>query len=272
MANIDRPGRLTQVPFHGPLSQARAAQLTERLTRNNPGTVLDIGCGWGELMLRILAAAPDATGVGIDIDDDDLARGRDGARARGLDARVTFARESGVGTARGPADLVLCVGASQALSEVQPPGHIAAALAVLRRLVTPGGRVLLGEGFWQHPPTAAELAAMWPGMTAGELLDLADIADLAVAAGFRPAWIETASETGVGGVRVGLSGRRGGMARHPSRSPRGRRDQAAGRRAPLPLAARLPRPPGLRLPHSGPGRLTGAPPVSAMRADRCRTG
>jgi len=194
MANIDRPGRLTQVPFHGPLSQARAAQLTERLTRNNPGTVLDIGCGWGELMLRILAAAPDATGVGIDIDDDDLARGRDGARARGLDARVTFARESGVGTARGPADLVLCLGASQALSEVQPPGHIAAALAVLRRLVTPGGRVLLGEGFWQHPPTAAELAAMWPGMTAGELLDLADTADLAVAAGFRPAWIETASE------------------------------------------------------------------------------
>ena len=194
MANIDRPGRLTQVPFHGPLSQARAAQLTERLTRNNPGTVLDIGCGWGELMLRILAAAPDATGVGIDIDDDDLARGRDGARRRGLDARVTFARESGVGTARGPADLVLCLGASQALSEVQPPGHIAAALAVLRRLVTPGGRVLLGEGFWQHPPTAAELAAMWPGMTAGELLDLADTADLAVAAGFRPAWIETASE------------------------------------------------------------------------------
>jgi cyclopropane fatty-acyl-phospholipid synthase-like methyltransferase len=194
MANIDRPGRLTQVPFHGPLSQARAAQLTERLTRNNPGTVLDIGCGWGELMLRILAAAPDATGVGIDIDDDDLARGRDGARVRGLDARVTFARESGVGTARGPADLVLCLGASQALSEVQPPGHIAAALAVLRRLVTPGGRVLLGEGFWQHPPTAAELAAMWPGMTAGELLDLADTADLAVAAGFRPAWIETASE------------------------------------------------------------------------------
>lgn len=194
MANIDRPGRLTQVPFHGPLSQARAAQLTERLTRNNPGTVLDIGCGWGELMLRILAAAPDATGVGIDIDDDDLARGRDAARVRGLDARVTFARESGVGTARGPADLVLCLGASQALSEVQPPGHLAAALVVLRRLVTPGGRVLLGDGFWQHPPTAAELAAMWPGMTAGELLDLADTADLAVAAGFRPAWIETASE------------------------------------------------------------------------------
>ncbi len=194
MANADRPGRLSQVPFHGPLSEARAARLTERLTRNDPGTVLDIGCGRGELMLRILAAAPGATGVGIDIDDDDLARARTGARDRGLSDRVTFARESGTGTARGPADLVLCVGASHALSDVQPPGHTAAALTVLRRLVTPGGRVLLGEGFWQRPPTAAELAAMWPGITAEELLDLAQIADLAVVAGFRPAWIETATE------------------------------------------------------------------------------
>jgi cyclopropane fatty-acyl-phospholipid synthase-like methyltransferase len=194
MENSDLPGRLSQVPFHGPLSEARATSLTERLTRNRPRTVLDIGCGWGELMLRILAAAPDATGVGIDLDGDDLTRGRVAAQARGLADRVTFACESGIGTTRGPADLVLCVGASQAVSDVQPPGHIAAALTELRRLVTPGGRVLFGDGFWQRPPTGAELAAMWPGITAEELPDLAQIADLAVATGFRPAWIETATE------------------------------------------------------------------------------
>ena len=194
MANADRPGRLSQVPFHGPLSEARAARLTERLTRNHPDTVLDIGSGWGELLLRILAAAPGATGVGIDIDEDDLARGRAKARARGLADRVTFVRESGIGTTREPADLVLCVGAAQALSDAQPPDHIAAALSVLRRLVTPGGRVLFGDGFWQRSPTAAELAAMWPGTTAAELPDLAQLADLTVQAGFRPAWIETASE------------------------------------------------------------------------------
>jgi cyclopropane fatty-acyl-phospholipid synthase-like methyltransferase len=193
MTDTELPARLTRLTFHGPLSEARAARIVARLTGNRPRTVLDIGCGWGELMLRVLAAAPDATGLGLDNNESDLARGRANARARGLADRVTFVRESGAGTSRRPADLVLCLGASHALTEVEPPGHTAAALAELRRLVNPGGRVLLGEGFWHRTPTEAELAGMWPGTTAGEFGDLASLADLAVSTGFRPAWIETAT-------------------------------------------------------------------------------
>jgi SAM-dependent methyltransferase len=191
--DADLPAVLTRLTFHGPLSEGRAARFTERLTRTKPSTVLDIGCGWGELMLRILSAVPEATGLGLDTDEGDLARGREAAKARGLGDRVAFVRESGVGTTRGPADLVLCVGASHALSEAEPPEHTPAALQVLRRLVTPAGRVLLGEGFWQRPPADAELAAMWPGASAGECADLARVVDLAIEAGFRPAWIEVAS-------------------------------------------------------------------------------
>lgn len=191
--DTDRPASLTRLTFHGPLSEARAARLVDRLTWTRPGTVLDIGCGWGELMLRVLEAAPGATGVGLDTDEGDLIRGRESARARGLDGRVTFVRESGVDTTRGPADLVLCLGASHALTEAKPPEHTAAALRELRRLVRPGGRVLFAEGFWHHPPTEAELAGMWPDTSADELHDLPGLVDLAVGAGFRPAWIETAS-------------------------------------------------------------------------------
>jgi SAM-dependent methyltransferase len=193
MPDTELPPRLTQLTFHGPLSEPRAARLVARLIRNGPRTVLDIGCGWGELMLRILAAAPDATGLGLDTDARDLTRGQDNAQARGLEDRVAFVRESGVGTSRGPVDLVLCLGASHALTEVEPPGHTAAALGELRRLVTPGGRVLLTEGFWHRTPTEAELAGMWPGTSATDFCDLASLVDLAVAAGFRPAWIETAT-------------------------------------------------------------------------------
>ncbi|WP_086867093.1 SAM-dependent methyltransferase [Streptomyces viridochromogenes] len=186
------PPRLTRLTFHGPLSEHRAGRLVERLARTEPATVLDIGCGWGELMLRVLEAAPEATGVGIDLNTQDLARGRRAAEERGLAGRVRFVEESATGTSHGPADLVLCVGSSQALTTLEPPGHTAEALRALRGLVSDGGRVLLGEGFWQRPPAEAELAGMWPGASAADHHDLGTLLELAVEAGFRPEWTETA--------------------------------------------------------------------------------
>ncbi|MFF4899288.1 SAM-dependent methyltransferase [Streptomyces sp. NPDC001068] len=184
----DLPPRLTRLTFHGPLSEDRAAALVRRLADPHPTTLLDIGCGWGELMLRLLEAVPGARGVGLDVHAGDLARGRRAAGERGLAGRVEFAEESAQGTARGPADVVLCLGASQALGDDPET-----ALRELRRLVNDGGRVLLGEGFWQRTPTEEELSGMWPGASAADHHDLATLIGLAVAAGFRPEWTETAS-------------------------------------------------------------------------------
>ncbi|MEV0256653.1 class I SAM-dependent methyltransferase [Streptomyces sp. NPDC050732] len=191
--DTDRPPRLTRLTFHGPLSEGRADRLVERLAAAGPRTVLDIGCGWGEVMLRVLEAVPEASGVGVDLKGEDLERGRQSAAARGLGERVVFAEESATDTTRGPADVVLCLGASQALSSAEPPRTTIEALHALRRLVNPGGRVVLGEGFWQREPTAGELAAMWPDADAGEHLSLGDLVDAAIEAGFRPLWVETAS-------------------------------------------------------------------------------
>ncbi|MFJ7987203.1 SAM-dependent methyltransferase [Streptomyces sp. NPDC096351] len=187
------PPRLGGLTFHGPLSEARAARMVGRLAALEPADVLDIGCGWGELLLRVVAAAPSASGTGIDVDGEDLARGRALAEARGLGGRVAFVEESALGTGRGPADVVLCHGSSQALCDPGQPHDLAAALGELRRLVRPGGHVVLGECFWERPPTDEELAGMWPGAHEGEHTSLGALVDLAVAAGFRPAWIETAT-------------------------------------------------------------------------------
>ncbi|GHG10942.1 SAM-dependent methyltransferase [Streptomyces filamentosus] len=191
-SDAELPPRLGSLTFHGPLSEDRAERLVRRIAASGPADVLDIGCGWGELLLRVLDAVPGAKGTGIDINAEDLARGRALAAERGLADRAVFVEESARGTARGPVDAVLCLGSSQALCDPELPYDPAEVLRELRRLVRPGGVVVLGEGFWERTPTEAELAGMWPGARVDDHLPLGDLVDLALGAGFRPAWIESA--------------------------------------------------------------------------------
>jgi cyclopropane fatty-acyl-phospholipid synthase-like methyltransferase len=188
------PTGMSRLSFHGPLGNTRADRIIERLARANPRTILDLGCGWGELILRLLAKIPSATGIGIDLDENDLARGTENAEVRGVSKRIKFIRESATTGHCGPADLVLCVGASHALSEDRPPEHIGTALKALRNMVTAEGQILFGDGIWERPPSSVELNAMWPDTRADELPTLTELVNLATQSGFRPAWIETANQ------------------------------------------------------------------------------
>jgi cyclopropane fatty-acyl-phospholipid synthase-like methyltransferase len=136
--------RYASMRWNTPLSEAHAGRLLERLEVGTGQTVLDLGCGWGELLLR--AVGERAGGIGVDTDAGLLERGRAAAVARGLGERVTFVQ----GRAeqwREPADRVLCVGAAHAW------GGARRALPALARLTRPGGRVLFGDGVWESPPT-----------------------------------------------------------------------------------------------------------------------
>ena len=179
--------------FMTPLSEERARRLVAFLAEGEPGTVLDIGCGWGELLLRVLASAPDAIGEGVDLDADAIAHGQVLADARGLTDRVNL-RVSDAGDLRGGWDRVICIGASQvwgAPVEALQPLPYAAALAALRALLPSGGRLVYGDGIWTRPPTRAAVAPL-----AGrddEFVTLGEVADLAVAAGFAPLAVHEAS-------------------------------------------------------------------------------
>jgi hypothetical protein len=170
--------------FLSPLSERRAGFLMDFLTAHEPVTALDLGCGWGELLLRVLEAAPSASGLGVDLDEESLVHARRTADTRGLAGRATFeARDAREVT--GPFDAVTCIGASQIwgpdVEEAQPLDY-AAALTALRVMLPRGGRLVYGEGIWSAPPTPAAIAPL-AGRT-DEYLTLSQLVPLAESQGF----------------------------------------------------------------------------------------
>jgi cyclopropane fatty-acyl-phospholipid synthase-like methyltransferase len=158
------------------------------LTAESPSTVLDVGCGWGELLLRVLEAAPGATGTGLDLDEQALAAGRAAAEHRGVADRTTFeARDAR--DVRGTVDAVTCIGASQIWGPDAGgslPLDYGAALTALRALLPRGGCLVYGEGVWSRPPTPEAIAPLAGRedeyVALGRLVELAEEHGFAVVA------------------------------------------------------------------------------------------
>ena len=168
--------------FHGPLSASRADQLIRSLGRLDHQHVVDLGCGWAELLLRTLATEPTAIGDGVDRDAAAIEHGRLNAKARGLADRVTLTvGDAGAWSGR-DVDVLIVNGASQVWGG-EPTEHTANALRAGRDLLRPGGRLLLGEGFWEREPTPAQLAAM--PIPLEQCRSLPDLVDLALDHGYR---------------------------------------------------------------------------------------
>jgi SAM-dependent methyltransferase len=168
-----------RMQWNMPLSAEHAGLLLDRLDLRPGQRITDLGCGWGELLLaaveRAGADTTDAragtTGVGVDTDRPLLARGRAAAARRGLDVSFTDADATGW---RGTADRVLCTGAGHAF------GGTAGALRALATMVAPGGRLLLGDGFWSRPPSAAAIEIFGE-----DLLELPELLEASRAEGWR---------------------------------------------------------------------------------------
>lgn len=189
MAPNDIIGPATRMVFHSPMTEERGDRIAADLAAIRPSTVADYACGWGELMLRILALVPTARGYGVDRSGRDVARGRANASARGLADRVEFV-EGSVADHLRPADVVINCGAWPAVGR-----SVAEALAALRPQVNPGGRLFFGVEHWERTPPPERLAHMWPGVTADRFPLLAEIADMACEAGYRPLRIESSTRS-----------------------------------------------------------------------------
>jgi SAM-dependent methyltransferase len=180
--------------FMAPLSEQRAETLVKFLARDLRGVVLDIGCGWSELLLRVINRAPDAVGFGIDLDGEAIERARQLATQRGLKERITLVCGDAKTASPKEADALICIGASQIWGppiEDNQPLDYASALMALRAKVSSGARVVYGEGIWSQPPTPRAVEPLAGRLD--ELVPLPELVDIAVAHGFMPVSVEEAN-------------------------------------------------------------------------------
>ncbi|WIX99956.1 methyltransferase domain-containing protein [Amycolatopsis mongoliensis] len=169
--------RRSRMRWNTPLSEAHAELLLDRLALGAGHHLVDLGCGWGELLLRAAARTPGLRATGVDTD----ATGLDRGRAAAGDRDVEFV-EADAATWDLPAERAFCVGAAHIF------GSTKAALEGLARVV-PSGRLLYGDGFWAAPPNPAAEEIFGP-----DTLTLPDLVDAAGAAGWSVLHLSTADQ------------------------------------------------------------------------------
>lgn len=162
-------------PIKAPLDDESVRSLLEHGVPHGDARVLDLGCGTAEWLLRALNAYPRLRAEGVDISEDSLGRAREGATRADVGGRLALHhREAAAFRSPHPFDLVLSVGAAHAFGGLLPT------LAAAREHLAPGGRVLIGEGFWEHEPSPDAVEML------GDFADLPDTVDRVLADGWTP--------------------------------------------------------------------------------------
>ncbi|MFF3013104.1 SAM-dependent methyltransferase [Streptomyces sp. NPDC057939] len=162
-------------PIRSPLDDDSVRELLGHGIPRDDAQVLDLGCGGGEWLLRALSANSRLRAEGVDISEDALAQAHAAAGERGVRERLVLHHRAAADfSSPNPFDLVLSIGSTHAFGGLLPT------LAAARRHLAPGGRVLLGEGFWAREPSPAAVEML------GDLTDLATTLDRVTADGWVP--------------------------------------------------------------------------------------
>ncbi|MFJ6567766.1 SAM-dependent methyltransferase [Streptomyces sp. NPDC091292] len=165
----------TDHPIAAPVDDDAVRTLLERGLPRADARVLDLGCGGGEWLLRVLQACPGARAEGVDLSERALEHARKAADGLGVADRLTL-HHADAAAFRAPHafDLVLSVGAAHAFGGLLPT------LEAARPHLAPSGHVLVGDGIWEADP-APEAVEML-----GDFADLATTMDRVVGAGWTP--------------------------------------------------------------------------------------
>jgi SAM-dependent methyltransferase len=168
-------------PIAAPVYGVNVNRLLRRADRRPAARILDLGCGEAAWALQALAHYPDGHADGVDLSRYALDRAAQAAAERGLSDRLTLhERDANTYAPDGDNDLVLCVGSTHVFDGFE------GTLRLAGRHVNPDGILLVGEGFWESPPTPAALEAL--SAQTEEFSDLAGLVDRAEQEGWTPVY------------------------------------------------------------------------------------
>ena len=168
-------------PIAAPVFGVSVNRLLRRADRRPAARILDLGCGEAAWAMQALAHSPDGHADGVDISQYALERAATAAAQRGLAERLTlYELDARKFVPVGDYDLVMCVGSTHVFD------GFAGTLQQAGQHVNRDGILLVGEGFWQVPPTAQALAAL--DAAPEDFTDLAGLVDAAERAGWTPVY------------------------------------------------------------------------------------
>lgn len=157
-AYLPAMGKRSLLPFYDVFSMLLGAkdaqwQLVAQAALPPRGTVLEIGCGTGTVLLLAKRAAPGATVIGLDPDPDALALARRKAARAGVDIGLDRGFADELPHADGSVDRVL----SAFMLHHLPAAQKVDALREVRRVLAPGGSLHLLDFDHQEPAPAHRL-------------------------------------------------------------------------------------------------------------------
>lgn len=165
--------------YWGPMSVDTMESLLDQLALPDGGRALDVGCGRGELLTRLVERFGLEV-VGVDRSGGALEQTREQLRSRTPDASFELIESDAneVELAEASFDVVSWLGGPY-LGE-----SFATTMTQLAAWARPGGFVLVGHGFWMQPPPGEYLAET--GIDRDELTEHWENINVGIEAGLTP--------------------------------------------------------------------------------------
>lgn len=141
---------MIELTWNAPVSEARMSRLIDVLSLRGDQQVLDVGCGCGEVLIR-LSERCQVQGTGIDTSAEHITEARRRSQVRVPDSGLQFL-EADARTFQfelGAFDLAMCLGATHAFAAGSDAYQNA--LEQMIPLVQTGGLLLIADGYLKQP-------------------------------------------------------------------------------------------------------------------------